>query len=151
VDQADQGSVIRGKRWLGFRVCWESNNNSMRPDIYTKAVLTVIAVMLTVIAVKPLISPDTTASAQSGQFVGVQYGNLDFFDSRTGEVFSFIQPQRDREALTVAVQMAGGKAWPTAYQRIRGKVDCPPPDGHFWKVEMPVATWLVIDSRRGAV
>lgn len=89
MDQADQGSVIRGKRWLGFRVCWESNNNSMRPDIYTKAVLTVIAVMLTVIAVKPLISPDTTASAQSGQFVGVQYGNLDFFDSRTGEVFSY--------------------------------------------------------------
>jgi hypothetical protein len=36
----------------------------MKPDLYTKAILTVVALMLTVIACKPLISPETTASAQ---------------------------------------------------------------------------------------
>ena len=36
----------------------------MRSDTYTKAVLTVIAIMLSVIACKPLISPDTAAVAQ---------------------------------------------------------------------------------------
>jgi len=37
----------------------------MKPDIYTKAILTVVAVMLSVIALKPLISPITAASAQA--------------------------------------------------------------------------------------
>jgi hypothetical protein len=36
----------------------------MKPDFYTKAVLTVIAVLLAVIAVKPLVSPDMVANAQ---------------------------------------------------------------------------------------
>jgi hypothetical protein len=36
----------------------------MKTDLYTKAVLTVIALMLAVIALKPVISPEMTASAQ---------------------------------------------------------------------------------------
>ena len=36
----------------------------MKPDLYTKAVLTVIAVLLAVIALKPLFGPNTLASAQ---------------------------------------------------------------------------------------
>ena len=36
----------------------------MKPDFYTKTVLTVIAVLLTVIAFKPLVSPDAIASAR---------------------------------------------------------------------------------------
>ena len=61
----------------------------MRIDLYTKAVLTIIAVMLSVIASKQLVSP-RVASAQ-GTFAGVQFtviagGGSDFFDSRTGEI-----------------------------------------------------------------
>jgi len=36
----------------------------MRPDLYSKAVLTLIALLLTAIACKTFISPETTASAQ---------------------------------------------------------------------------------------
>jgi hypothetical protein len=39
----------------------------MKPDIYTKTVLTLIALLLTVILLKPLISPDTAVRAQSSQ------------------------------------------------------------------------------------
>ena len=62
----------------------------MRTDKYTKAVLTVIALLLAVIAGKTVISPEATASAQ-GAFAGVQYtnGGLSFFDSRTGEVWEY--------------------------------------------------------------
>jgi hypothetical protein len=59
----------------------------MKPDLYTKTILTVIALMLTVIACKTVLSPETTVSAQ-GPFVGLQYvGHGDFFDARTGEAF----------------------------------------------------------------
>jgi len=64
----------------------------MKPDLYTKAVLTVIALMLTVIACKTVITPTTTASAQ-GPFAGVQFvvdrGGFEFFDQRTGEVWEY--------------------------------------------------------------
>jgi hypothetical protein len=36
----------------------------MKPDLYTKAVLTVIAVLLAVIALKPLVGPNILANAQ---------------------------------------------------------------------------------------
>jgi hypothetical protein len=36
----------------------------MKPDLYTKVILTVIAVLLAVIALKPLIGSNTLASAQ---------------------------------------------------------------------------------------
>jgi hypothetical protein len=36
----------------------------MKPDLYTKAVLTVIAVLLAVIALKPLVSPNILSNAQ---------------------------------------------------------------------------------------
>jgi hypothetical protein len=65
----------------------------MKPDTYTKAVLTVVAIMLSLLAVKPLISPDTTAQAQGTPFAGVQFvvdrGDLEFFDPRTGEVWEY--------------------------------------------------------------
>jgi hypothetical protein len=64
----------------------------MKPDLYTKAVLTVIALMLTVIACKTVTGWETTASAQSalGEFAGVQSGASNtFFDTGTGELFSY--------------------------------------------------------------
>jgi len=60
----------------------------MKPDLYTKAVLTVVALMLTVIVCKPLFSPDTTASAQ-GAFAGVQMNGNEFFDTRNGDLWAF--------------------------------------------------------------
>jgi hypothetical protein len=63
----------------------------MRIDLYTKAVLTIIAVMVTVIASNQLISP-RVASAQV-TFAGLQFtgggGYSYFFDSRTGEIWSY--------------------------------------------------------------
>ena len=44
----------------------------MRPDLYTKALLTVIALLLLMIACNQYVSPATTASAQ-GPFAGLQY------------------------------------------------------------------------------
>lgn len=49
----------------------------MKPDIFTKIVLTVIALMLTVIAGKNVIKPETTASAQAGRAPKVTADNWD--------------------------------------------------------------------------
>ena len=66
----------------------------MKPDIYTKAVLTVIAIMLAVIASNQYINPPATAHAQAGPFAGVQFfggdgGGVTAVDTRTGEVWSY--------------------------------------------------------------
>src|SRR5579863_9260399 len=67
------------------------DNCSMRIDLYTKAVLTIIAIALAVIASNQFISPGG-ASAQ-GTFAGLQFSSAGgysyFFDSRTGEVWSY--------------------------------------------------------------
>ena len=65
----------------------------MRIDLYTKIVLTVIAVMLTLIACRPLVSPDAAVRAE-GPFAGVQFtsdGGPAFtaFDTRTGDVWQY--------------------------------------------------------------
>jgi hypothetical protein len=63
----------------------------MRIDLYTKGVLTVIAVLLAVIAFRPYVSPDAVVQAQ-GLFAGVQFtgfnGGAYFFDTRTGDVWN---------------------------------------------------------------
>lgn len=61
----------------------------MKPDLYTKAILTIIMLLLAVIACNQYVSPAATASAQ-GPFAGVQYAHsLEFFDSRTGDLWSY--------------------------------------------------------------
>ena len=65
----------------------------MRIDWYTKGVLTVIAVLLAVIALRPYVSPGAVAHAQ-GSLAGVQiwYGDVaspKFFDARTGDVWGY--------------------------------------------------------------
>jgi hypothetical protein len=63
----------------------------MRIDLYTKAVLTIIAIALAVLASNQFISP-RVASAQ-GTFAGLQFSSAGgysyFFDSRTGEIWSY--------------------------------------------------------------
>lgn len=65
----------------------------MRIDWYTKGVLTVIAVLLGMIALRPYVSPDSVAHAQ-GPFEGVQFAkgpNTDyyFFDARNGDLWTY--------------------------------------------------------------
>jgi predicted outer membrane protein len=83
----------------------------MRSDLYTKAVLTVIALLLVAIASDQYIHPTATALAQ-GAFAGVQFsGNgstFTLFDSRTGDVWVY-----------TAIQEKG------AMGRIHGKVSAP--------------------------
>jgi hypothetical protein len=60
----------------------------MRIDWYTKGVLTVIAILLGVIALRPYVSPDAVVHAQ-GSFAGVQANANLFFDTRTGDIWDY--------------------------------------------------------------
>jgi hypothetical protein len=65
----------------------------MKPDLYTKAVLTVVAAMLVVIGYKSIVKPETTAYAAE-TFAGLQFSvdsghGYSFFDPRTGEISSY--------------------------------------------------------------
>ena len=75
-----------------FDAFWQSgsgDNIPVRIDLYTKAVLTIIAVMVTVIAANQLFNP-RVANAQ-GSFSGVQYTyqGMSFFAPRTGEIWNY--------------------------------------------------------------
>jgi hypothetical protein len=62
----------------------------MKPDYYTKAVLTVIAAALVMIACNQYVNPNTTAQAQATSFAGVQaLSDRTFFDTHTGEYFTY--------------------------------------------------------------
>jgi hypothetical protein len=65
----------------------------MRADIYTKAILTVIAVSLVLIACNRYINPAATVSSE-GPFAGVQFlgnGGAGFLaiDTRTGDIWLY--------------------------------------------------------------
>lgn len=61
----------------------------MRIDLYTKALLTVIAVLLAVTAFKQFNQPQPVAA--EGNFSGVQFSGMSFFDTRTGDIWSYGQ------------------------------------------------------------
>ena len=67
----------------------------MKPDLYTRIVLTVIALALVLIACNQYVHPASTVAAQ-GQFAGLTFtvdrGGPVFFDTRTGEVWSYYSP-----------------------------------------------------------
>lgn len=58
----------------------------MKPEFYTKTVLTIIALMLAVIACKPLVTPKTNASGQAGHDAKITVDNWD--DQSHGSVSS---------------------------------------------------------------
>jgi hypothetical protein len=64
----------------------------MKPDLYTKAILTLIAFMLVMIGFHQYLSPATAVKAE-GPFAGVQFtGTTDdftMFDPRTGDIWSY--------------------------------------------------------------
>jgi len=66
----------------------------MKPDLYTKAVFTVIAIMLTAIACNQYIEPKVAAQAQAAPFAGVQFSatgsTIKFFDTRTGDLWGYV-------------------------------------------------------------
>ena len=65
----------------------------MKPDIYTKAVLTVIALTLLMIAYRQSFTPahavGTEAQAVDAEFAGSGSGFF-FLDNRTGELWSYV-------------------------------------------------------------
>ena len=62
----------------------------MKPDLYTKAILTIIAILLAVIVCNQYISPARIASAQE-TFADVQFTGdgleRNFFDAKTGDLY----------------------------------------------------------------
>jgi hypothetical protein len=63
----------------------------MRIDLYTKTILTLIALLLAVIVLKPIFQPETAIAA--GDFGSIQFsyngGNHAFFDTRSGDVWEY--------------------------------------------------------------
>jgi hypothetical protein len=64
----------------------------MRIDVYTKTILTLIALLLAVIALRPLIQPQSKALA-AGKFSDVQFtlsfGGLYAVDTRNGDIWHY--------------------------------------------------------------
>jgi hypothetical protein len=64
----------------------------MRTDTYTKAVLTVIALLLALIACDKYVNPESKARAE-GPFAGLQFSAsgawINLFDTRTGEIWEY--------------------------------------------------------------
>jgi hypothetical protein len=63
----------------------------MRIDLYTKTILTLIALLLAVIVLKPIFQPQDAMAA--GNFASLQFsysgGNHAFFDARSGDVWEY--------------------------------------------------------------
>jgi len=63
----------------------------VRFDLYTKTILTLIALLLSVVVLKPVFQPQTARAA--GSFAGIQFsysgGNHAFFDTDNGEVWEY--------------------------------------------------------------
>jgi hypothetical protein len=63
----------------------------MRIDLYTKTILTIIALLLAVIALKPLFQPQPAMA--EGKYAGIQFSysgnNHAFFDARSGDVWEY--------------------------------------------------------------
>lgn len=63
----------------------------MRIDLYTKTILTLIALLLSVLALKPVFQPQSANAA--GAYANVQFsysgGNHAFFNANTGDVWEY--------------------------------------------------------------
>jgi hypothetical protein len=63
----------------------------MRIDLYTKTILTLIALLLAVIALKPIIqsTPALAQTSMSGLQFTTYGGNDYFFDQKTGDIWMY--------------------------------------------------------------
>jgi hypothetical protein len=73
----------------------------MRIDLYTKTILTLIALLLGVVALKPIIQPQPVSAQAS--LAGVQFsgsvGGFWLFDTKTGDVWAY-EKQGSNTAVT---------------------------------------------------
>lgn len=81
----------------------------MRIDLYTKTILTLIALLLAVVALKPMIHPTATAQAQSPsanvQFMGGS--TLIAMDKMTGKVWMYDMVPGGRTEMVYLGQFVG--------------------------------------------
>jgi hypothetical protein len=81
----------------------------MKPDLYTKSVLTVIALMLAVVACNQYVSPRATVEAQ-GTLAGVQIAGAQFgfwaLDTRSGDLW-YYSPTDGTDSGTLKVKPYG--------------------------------------------
>jgi hypothetical protein len=85
----------------------------MRIDLYTKALLTVIAIALLTIAAKPLVHPtsvDAQGSLAGVQFVGGGAGIL-VFDTRNGDIWQYPWPNENYAPVKVGKITQLGKPY----------------------------------------
>jgi hypothetical protein len=63
----------------------------MRIDLYTRTILTLIALLLATIAFKPVFQPQAVMAAGSFDHIQFSYsgGNHAFFDTRSGDVWEY--------------------------------------------------------------
>src|SRR5580658_952344 len=63
----------------------------MRIDVYTKTILTIIALFLAMFALKPILQPQAVMA--QGAYAGIQFsysgGNHAFFNTNTGDVWEY--------------------------------------------------------------
>jgi hypothetical protein len=93
--------------WCWPKTCFAKSGNlqkrigvaHMRIDLYTKSVLTIIALLLAVIVMKPILQPQSALA--DGGFASIQFsysgGNHAFFDTRSGDVWEYGDNGRFRQ------------------------------------------------------
>jgi hypothetical protein len=63
----------------------------MRVDLYTKTILTIIALLLAVVVLKPIFQPQPAMA--EGKYAAIQFsysgGDHAFFDTRSGDVWEY--------------------------------------------------------------
>ncbi len=79
----------------------------MKIDRYTKVILTIIAVALIINIVKPIVIPVTAqANIGGGKFAHLQvYGEIEFFDTTTGNVWHYSQRSGEFQYCTKMVEL----------------------------------------------
>lgn len=65
----------------------------MKVDFYTKAILTLIAIFLGVLSLRPIIEPEGAFAGASDKFGNLAFASYEdhvlFFDRKTGDVFNY--------------------------------------------------------------
>ena len=85
----------------------------MKPDLYTKVVLTVIAVMLSLIVCNQFLNPTSTAQAADAKFASMQFNggpySFTMFDTRTGDIWGYTDTHHWSHAKVVEPGQPVGK------------------------------------------
>jgi hypothetical protein len=85
-------SAYKMQRFPHPAICGEQIGGAyMRIDLYTKTILTLIAMFLAVFALKPILQPQAVMA--QGPYAAIQFsysgGNHAFFNANTGDVWEY--------------------------------------------------------------